>query len=204
MDFTINELRQLLKYCSNDRNITRVNTDHFKFVAKLMDKLRSKLKNLNILTQKSNKENPDTAVDKLADKHAKEMWGDPASTHQREYAEYSFKEGYNAHKRECPKCNKPMSATFNGGKFSYFCCPHCTTFFGEIKSPLDNPVVIEKLKGLPLNITALLPKKSDMNNKISDAKKHQTKEHPEFIKGYELGYHHCYNWISRILSLFVI
>ena len=48
MDFTIMELRQLLKYCTNDRNSTRVNTEHFKFVTKLMDKLRSKFKNLDI------------------------------------------------------------------------------------------------------------------------------------------------------------
>ena len=48
MDFTINELRQLLKYCTTDRNSTRVNTEHFKFVTKLMDKLRGKFKKLDI------------------------------------------------------------------------------------------------------------------------------------------------------------
>lgn len=48
MDFTIIELKQLFKYCTTDRNSTRVNTEHFKFVTKLMDKLRGKFKNLDI------------------------------------------------------------------------------------------------------------------------------------------------------------
>lgn len=48
MDFTIMELRQLLKYCTNDRNSTKVNTEHFKFVTKLMDKIRCKFKNMYI------------------------------------------------------------------------------------------------------------------------------------------------------------
>ncbi|GEM_PF-5613132 len=49
---------------------------------------------------------------------------------------------------------------------------------------------------------AILPSERDMLNKISDAKPFQKNETPEFIEGYSLGYHHCYNWIKRITSLF--
>jgi len=38
--------------------------------------------------------------EKLAENHAKEMWGDPALQRQREYAQHSFKKGYEAHESE--------------------------------------------------------------------------------------------------------
>ena len=59
-----------------------------------------------------------------------------------------------------------------------------------------------KLKILNIqNVTDMLPKFSDMENKVLDAKAHQKEEHLQFVKGYELGYRHCYNWIKRIVSL---
>ncbi len=57
-----------------------------------------------------------------------------------------------------------------------------------------------KYKGT--KVADILPSEANMLNKISDAKPHQKNETPEFIEGYSLGYHHCYNWIKRITSLF--
>ena len=37
---------------------------------------------------------------KLAEEHAKKMWRDPSAEKQREYAEHSFKEGFEAHERQ--------------------------------------------------------------------------------------------------------
>ena len=48
MDFTIRELRQLMSYVTNDRNSTRVYDEKFKFLTKLLSKLQSKFKNLNM------------------------------------------------------------------------------------------------------------------------------------------------------------
>ena len=52
------------------------------------------------------------------------------------------------------------------------------------------------------DVTTMLPRESDMENKISDAKQHQSNEHQQFKAGYELGYRHCYSWMVRIISLF--
>ena len=53
-----------------------------------------------------------------------------------------------------------------------------------------------------IKIADMLPRESDMENKIKDARQHQEEDHIEFINGYELGYRHCYSWMVRILSLF--
>ena len=53
-----------------------------------------------------------------------------------------------------------------------------------------------------LNSKPMIPSEMDMENKISDAKPFQKNETEDFIEGYSLGYHHCYDWINRIISLF--
>lgn len=50
--------------------------------------------------------------------------------------------------------------------------------------------------------TDILPKVSDMENKLADARVHQKNEPDGFVEGYRLGYTHCYNWIGRLVKMF--
>jgi len=47
-------------------------------------------------------------LEKLAEKHAKQMWGDPTLERQRNYAEHSFKQGYEAHEQEVENLTIPV------------------------------------------------------------------------------------------------